>query len=274
MEAITLPDGRTLAYEEFGDPEGPPVVFCHGTPGSRRSAAVFDDQPMRVLAPDRPGVGGSDPAPESYAEPGTALDSWRRDVGSLAAELGVDSFGVVGFSGGGPFALAVGTAPSANRVALVAPHGPPDTQESSGLTLLANHAPIVLRGLFAIQRRVVRRDPQRALSLYTDADPESLSLPSDVDPIERLATDYLAATAQGSRWPARETALFVEPWELPDPSVPVRVWYGEHDGNVPPSTAEAVADRVADEAVSLPTDHLETLCESRSSVASFLSPSA
>lgn len=274
METIALPDGRTLAYEEFGDPEGPPVVFCHGTPGSRHSAAVFDDQPVRVVAPDRPGVGGSDPAPESYAEPSTALESWRRDVGSLTAELGVDSFGVVGFSGGAPYALAVGTAQAANRVALVAPYGPPDTQESSGLTLLASHAPVVLRGLFAVQRRIVRRDPQRALSLYTDADPGSLSVPPDVDPVERLAADYLAATAQGGRWPARETALFVEPWELPDPSVPVRVWYGEHDGNVPPSTAEAVADRVADESVSLPTDHLESLCESRSSVASFLSPSA
>ena len=32
---LTLPDGRGLAYAEFGKPDGHPVLYCHGAPGSR-----------------------------------------------------------------------------------------------------------------------------------------------------------------------------------------------------------------------------------------------
>lgn len=274
MDTIALPDGRTLAYETYGDPDGQPVVFCHGTPGSRHTAAVLDDQPLHVVAPDRPGIGVSDPRSDPPDSPERALEAWRADVESLADALHLGPFGVAGFSGGAPYALAAGLASEATGVALVAPFGPPEMQASSGLTVVARHAPILLRGLYAIQRPVVRRRPRTALAPFTDADPSALSLPDDVDPLTRFAEDYLAATAQGGRHPARETALFVEPWDLPDPTVPVGVWYGTDDENVPPSTARAVADRVADEVASLPCDHLETLCEAREVVASFLSPSA
>lgn len=277
METVTLTDGRSLAYEEYGDPDGTPVLFCHGTPGSRLSGVVFDDRPLRVVAPDRPGVGDSTPPRDDRTDPEGALESWRDDVEALTDSLGVDSFGVVGFSGGAPFALAAGTLPSATRVALVAPPGPPETRSTTGFSLLATHTPSVLRGLFAAQRLVVRRRPEAALSLYTDADPSTLSLPPNVDPVDRFAEDYLAATAQGGRWPARETALFAQPWTLPDPSVPVAVWYGENDENVPPSTARAVAERVADgeedRVTEVPSDHLETLCTSRNGVEEFLRPS-
>lgn len=274
METTTLPDGRTLAYETYGPPDGHPVVFCHGTPGSRRSAAILDDQPLHVVAPDRPGIGGSDPAPDRFDDPERALDAWQTDVADLADALDLGRYGVVGFSGGAPYALAAGRTSRATGVALVAPFGPPATQPRSWLTGLARRAPILLRGLFALQRSVVQRRPRTALSPFTDADPGSLSVPNGVDPVELFAEDYLAATARGGRWPARETATFVEPWDLPDPSVPVRIWYGTRDRNVPSGSAEAVADRVADESASLPCDHLETFCAARKPAASFLSPSA
>lgn len=274
MPSIALPDGRRVAYEEYGSPDGHPVVYCHGTPGSRLSAALLDDQSVRVIAPDRPGVGESDPDSDPPATADGLLTAWRKDVRSLADELGLDSFGVVGFSGGAPFALAAGAAPEATAVAAVAPSGPPETGDDDALTLLSRYAPTVVRGLFSVQRFVVGRRPASALSLYTDAAPESLSLPDGADPVELLADDYLAATAQGGRRPARELSLLADPWDLPDPGVPVGVWYGKNDENVPPSMAEAVADRVADEVTAVSGDHLETLCESRSEAVAFVSPSA
>jgi pimeloyl-ACP methyl ester carboxylesterase len=278
MDTVTLADGRTLAYAEYGDPDAPPVLFCHGTPGSRHSGVVFDDQPVRVLVPDRPGIGSSDPLPDARTDAPAAFQSWRDDVAAFTDALGVEEYGVVGFSGGAPFALGAAMAPAATGVALVAPAGPPDAQSATALSRLARHAPSVLRGLFAAQRLVVRRRPVAALELLTDADPDSLSLPSDVDPVAAFAEDYLAATAQGGRWPARETALFADPWDMPDPSVPVGVWYGERDENVPPSTARAVADRIAngdeDVVTALQADHLETLCASREEVAAFLDRTA
>lgn len=268
MNSIALPDGRSLAYDEYGDADAPPVVFCHGTPGSRRSAAVFDDCSVRVIAPDRPGIGGSDP------DSGRDFESWREDVVALTDELGVEAFGVVGFSGGGPFALAAGDAPGTTAVGLIAPAGPPDVGPTDPLTIAGRYAPILLRGLFAVQRPIVSRNPEAALSLYTDADPASLSVPEGVDPVEVFAEDALTATEQGGKWLARELALLSESWSVPNPEVPVRVWSGSADDNVPPSVAETVAEAVDGERVELSTDHLETLCEAREDCVSFVSPSA
>src|SRR6266511_5865321 len=66
-DGIALPDGRRLAYAEFGDPQGRPVLFFHATPGYRRNIWATDAQlrsaGVRLIAPDRPGVGRSTPQP-------------------------------------------------------------------------------------------------------------------------------------------------------------------------------------------------------------------
>ncbi|MCG8123605.1 MAG: alpha/beta hydrolase, partial [Candidatus Thiodiazotropha taylori] len=50
---VTLPDGRRLAYAEYGDPTGTPTLYFHGFPGSRLEAQLFDlparKQKLRVL---------------------------------------------------------------------------------------------------------------------------------------------------------------------------------------------------------------------------------
>ena len=60
---MTLRDGRTLEYADFGDPSGTPLVYLHGTPGTGGQAAVVDDvarrHHVRMLAPSRPGYGAS-----------------------------------------------------------------------------------------------------------------------------------------------------------------------------------------------------------------------
>ncbi|MFC6730555.1 alpha/beta fold hydrolase, partial [Natronoarchaeum mannanilyticum] len=67
--AATAADGRTIAYREYGDPDGAPVLFHHGTPGSRILPAAFHEiareASIQLLAPDRPGQGRSDPAPDA-----------------------------------------------------------------------------------------------------------------------------------------------------------------------------------------------------------------
>jgi pimeloyl-ACP methyl ester carboxylesterase len=104
-ESIILPDGRTLAYEIHGDPDGAPLVFHHGAPGSCVLGALFseaaDEHGVRVIAPTRPGYGASDP------DPNGTLDTWADDCLTLADHHSHGSFAVTGFSGGGPFALRV-----------------------------------------------------------------------------------------------------------------------------------------------------------------------
>jgi len=98
-EYITLNDGRTLAYNEFGDPRGVPIFHAHGGPGSRLEGLIFHEtakkRGYRFVVADRPGMGMS-----TYLE-GRRLLDYPRDIAELADALGIDRFGVTGWSGGG-----------------------------------------------------------------------------------------------------------------------------------------------------------------------------
>lgn len=74
---LSLPNGRILAWSEFGDPTGRPLLYCHGTPGSRLEAGLAHGVAvkcgLRLLAVDRPGYGHSTAAPGRTARPGCDL---------------------------------------------------------------------------------------------------------------------------------------------------------------------------------------------------------
>src|SRR5687768_5971904 len=92
-----------LHVREAGDPQGSPIIFFHGTPGSRLDISFADElaaeQGVRLVSFDRPGYGGSTPAP-------FGLVSLAEDVATMADRLGIDKFATMGHSGGSPFALA------------------------------------------------------------------------------------------------------------------------------------------------------------------------
>ena len=101
---IKLHDSRKLGYIEYGDPKGKPVFFFHGWPGSRYSGKETDVAAkklgVRIISTDRPGIGLSD-----YQENRRLLD-WPDDVLELADYLKINSFSLMGVSGGGPYAAA------------------------------------------------------------------------------------------------------------------------------------------------------------------------
>jgi len=101
--------GRTIGYATWGDPEGTPMFFAHGTPRSRRARCPSLDDPgwlarrrPRFIGVDRPGYGYSDPWPEA------SLLDCAGDFVRVADRLGPERFAVIGFSGGGPYAVALG----------------------------------------------------------------------------------------------------------------------------------------------------------------------
>ncbi|NCD35334.1 MAG: alpha/beta hydrolase [Spartobacteria bacterium] len=95
----TLKDGRKLAYIEYGAPQGVPVFYAHGGPGSRLEGVFFHEAAtqygFRFIATDRPGMGDS-----TFLKNQRLLD-YPSDICELANALGVDRFGVMGWSGGG-----------------------------------------------------------------------------------------------------------------------------------------------------------------------------
>ena len=84
--SVTLPDGRVLAYEEYGDPAGFPVLSFHGGLSSRLDAAPAHEAAVavgvRLVSPDRPGMG------LSTFQPGRRLLDWPADVTALTEALG------------------------------------------------------------------------------------------------------------------------------------------------------------------------------------------
>src|SRR4051794_19411049 len=100
-----LPDGRVLAHCEYGAPDGSPIFYFHGLPGSRIDTRITADEMrslgVRLISADRPGLGRSDPisGKRTYA-------GWAHDVAHLADALGIEHFSIIGYSCGGPYALA------------------------------------------------------------------------------------------------------------------------------------------------------------------------
>jgi len=268
---VAGPDGRTVAYAEYGDPGGVPVLFFHGTPGSRLLGALFDgparERGVRLLAPDRPGYGQSDP--------------WRgrtlADTGAVVApvldDAGVESVSVVGFSGGGPHALALAATRGerVRSVDLVAGAAPPECIESEPrpqrvLGALATRTPRLLGGLLRVQAFVARRgSPSLVVSQYTSEDSPALS--DDVAAL--VKRDFCEALARSRNGVVTESRLFAREWDLSLGQVgcPVRLTHGERDENVPVTAARRLTERLPDATLSVTdADHLHTLLGSRGSV--------
>ncbi len=105
LRTVQAPGSRELGVAEWGDPDGKPVFFLHGTPGSRLrrppDEQAIREAGLRVITYDRPGYGASD------RHAGRRVVDCVADVAAIADDLGLDRFHVAGGSGGGPHALAL-----------------------------------------------------------------------------------------------------------------------------------------------------------------------
>jgi pimeloyl-ACP methyl ester carboxylesterase len=127
---VDLPGGGLVAWREWGDSAGDPVVFLHGTPGSRLffpDPALRCASGVRVVTFDRPGYGRSTPLTIP------SLSAVAEIIARIADDRGLETFPVVGFSGGGPYALACGALlpDRVSRVAMVSSWGPIDELEAA-----------------------------------------------------------------------------------------------------------------------------------------------
>jgi hypothetical protein len=117
----TVATGRRLAWAEYGDPAGVPLLFLHGAPGGRLSAAPHDQrfarQGLRVIAPERPGYGRSD----------AASGHTVRDIADDLLAL-LDACGLDGCSSSAGRAAGPTRSPPSRR-----PHRPP--QQAVGIRI-------------------------------------------------------------------------------------------------------------------------------------------
>jgi pimeloyl-ACP methyl ester carboxylesterase len=251
---LKLADGRTLGYAEYGDPRGRPLIYLHGFPGSRLAGGALDEAAraggVRVLAPERPGLGLSSP------QPGRTLLDHARDVRSLAEALGLGRFTVLGESGGGPYALACAheLPDLVDCVAVVCGLGPvAGAGATAGIALkerigyaIAARAPLLAGRALVPIAAWARRRPRQFLHVTRwqlgQADRQTLRGPLG----DLVAADFAEAFRQGGRGVGQELALLFRPWPF-DPStirVPVAFFHGAQDRTVAVAVARELAPSV------------------------------
>lgn len=254
-EALTLRDGRTLGYAEYGCPEGEPGFYFHGHPGSRLEAQLAHEaaalKGVRIIALDRPGYGRSD------FQPGRKILDWPNDVTEAADALGIQRFAVLGGSGGGPYALACARAiperlTKAGVVSGVGPYDAPGAtdgmrwQNRVGFQFGARF-PTLARFIMWSMERQVRRNPVRTVEAVAQAmsgvDAEIVRRP---EVRQALATVISEAFRQGSQGAAWDVVLLGRPWgfRLEEITTTVYLWHGEADVLVPPGMGRHQAERI------------------------------
>lgn len=236
--------GRVLRLREYGDPRGHPVVSCHGglVDGSDASRA---HEPalrlgLRLISPDRPGVGGSTPSSGR-----SALD-WARDVAALADALGIARFSVLGWSLGGVYAAACAYAlgERVTRAAIVAGCVPLDEPSAfaelnvmdRAIARLAERAPWALRASVPPLGRLAAAAPTpayRALARAIGGD-------------EVLLSRGLAGGLSSAAGVLDDYRVLISPWGFApeDIDVEVDVWHGRDDPFAPEVWGERLARRI------------------------------
>lgn len=247
-----LPDSRVIGYEEFGAPDGVPVLALHGTPGSRLKFTATDapgrELGLRIIAPDRWGYGASD-AP---ARP--ELAAYADDIASLMDRLGIAKAGVIGISGGGPYAVAVaaGLGARITALALVSPVGlvagpgaPPTLGPFHDLCFRTlPRIPGAIGLVFHAFRGGLHLSPAIACRVATIRAPAAdRAIFCDSDQSARLLACFQEGLRPGTVGPTIDMALFRTLSALPLAGITARarMWLGTVDRNVPRAAAAALA---------------------------------
>lgn len=252
-KTLTLRDGRTLAYIDLGDANGTLLIVAQGTPSSRYlrypDDSVARERHVRVITPDRPGYG------LSTAPRRTSLTDWSADVAELADALGFARFLLLGYSGGGPYALACAAQlPSRIQklglIASIAPLSAPGVW--AGLSSAARREITLLRWMprpliwLQVRRmaRAVARDPEKLVHDLIKASPEPDVVALQRPDIRAMSLEAFAeAMRQDGEGYLRDAQVFAPSWgfALEDVHVPVLLWQGEEDRNVAPVMGHALA---------------------------------
>src|SRR5205809_6977249 len=254
---IKLENNAVIAFEEYGDANGVPVIFCHGWPSSRTMARLTDeparDLGIRIVSPDRPGISASS------LQPDRKLTDWPRLVERMADHLGIRDFRMLGISGGAPYAYATAVAlPKRVRAIAIVGGAPPIAElgDSGGLLplyrwMLAFYGtrPRLLRTLFYLARPIPSlRPPVRLRPLLLKM---LLLRPCDAASLRDAATFEAIIESQRRAWRGSvegvlaDARIYAEPWgfAIEDVSVPVRLWHGIEDRAFAVRLAKEIANR-------------------------------
>jgi pimeloyl-ACP methyl ester carboxylesterase len=278
---IDTPDGRTLEIGTLGEPSGHTVLFHHGTPGSanlvKMLAPLAADGSLFVVTTSRAGYG------KSTRLEGRDVASVVNDARAALDALGRSDYVVVGWSGGGPHALACAALDAPRCLAAWSLAGVvPTTVDFDWTEGMGpeNVAEFALAKEGGPEYEAVMETASEAFGAATKDDIIELfgGLLSEPDKAvfepEARREDFVASMRQGFEFGWRgfydDDQAMIKEWGF-DPTtitVPVAVWFGDHDLMVPRTHGEWLVEKLptasphffaGDGHVSLVVNHLDEL---------------
>lgn len=258
---VTTAGGRRIEVLTAGDPDGFPWLWIPGSPSAAADYPRLDALAMklrlRMVTWSRPGYGGSSPRPLPVQGPRIADDV--ADVEAILAALGMEAFVVVGWSGGGPRALACAAmlperCQAAATLAGLAPFGAEGLDWFAGMgpgnvsdftaALTGSEAYGAFKERYFLPMMAARVD-------HVEAGLGALLTPSDdaartADLAVWLTEMMHQAGAQGVIGARDDGLAMVAPWGFDVASivVPVAIWAGGLDATVPFAHGEWLAANV------------------------------
>ena len=253
----STPDGRILDVYAEGPEGAVPLLFHNGTPSTGQLFAPFveaaSERGLRMVSFSRAGYG------DSSRNPGRSVADVVPDVAAVLDELGADRFYTLGWSGGGPHALACAALLPARLIGAatvggIAPYGADglDWMAGMGQENVAGFS-AALAGDKALQALLQAFGPSFATVTADEVAARLGNLVSDVDrsAISGEAATWLAEVFRESvrngfwGWHDDELA-FVRPWgfDIGDINVPVAVWQGRQDRFTPYAHGEWLASHI------------------------------
>ena len=261
---VSRGDGSLIAVEVAGEQGGRPVLLCHGLADSRVSAQLFApaarELGLRLVAPDRPGTGGTDP--RSLGQ----LADWADDAALVLDVLAAGPAALLGVSAGGPFAAACaarlpGRVRSLTLIAPLGAPGWPTDGMAPGQRLVlpaARHAPAFGGWFLGRLAMLASSSPRLFLRLAASGlphiDRRALAQPAMR---EAFLAGYAEAFRRGSWGVAQDLRVLMQPWgfELGSITVPVSVHHGDADTTVPPRHARLFAAAIPGAQLQLHSGH-------------------
>jgi len=254
---VKLPDGRVMEVLLGGDAAGYPLVANHGTPCDMTLYedwhSICQERGARLISASRPGYG------ESHRKPHRSIADVAADTAAILDRLGHKSFVTLGWSGGGPHALACASLLPQRCVAAatLAGVGPYDAE---GLDFLAGMGPenvaefsAAVKGEQELRRWLAENATgYRSITGKEVADALGGLVPEvDKRALTGEYADHFAAVVRRSLmngfdgWIDDDLA-FTRSWgfALGQIRIPVTVWQGELDKMVPVTHGRWLADKI------------------------------
>lgn len=232
-------------------------MFFHGWPSCRLQGELShrsaQDCQVRLICPDRPGIG------QSSRQDGRKLSDWPPLVERLARHLNLEAYSILGVSGGGPYAIACASAISAKslfRTAAVC-SAPP-------LTDPADHQQIhsAYQGLIRLHQRRAWLLPTclhfgKWLTSRPERSPITRQLIKQLNQPDRSCIEehgisfakvceaFHEAMRSGSQGLIQDSKIYLQPWNINFEQIHhLSIWHGQSDDNLPWQLSQKLADRI------------------------------